>query len=74
MIDVLRTLGIEKGKPFNPDATTKAALEAGIREAQAWLEARYATGLPTFYPGSQWNSLASSEMVAAVQSDFNDPD
>lgn len=37
MIDALRTLGIEKGKPFNPDARTKAALETGIREAQAWL-------------------------------------
>jgi hypothetical protein len=35
MIDALRSLGIEKGKPFNPDAKTKAALEAGIREAQA---------------------------------------
>jgi hypothetical protein len=31
MIDVLRTLGIEKGKPFNPDDKTKAALEVGIR-------------------------------------------
>ena len=51
MIDVLRTLGIEKGKPFNPDAKTKAALETGAREAQAWLEARYDTGLPPFYHG-----------------------
>ena len=38
MIDLLRTLGIEKGKPFNPDAKTKAALDTGVREAQAWLE------------------------------------
>lgn len=74
MIDVLRTLGIEKGRPFAPDAATKAALEAGIREAQAWLEARYASGLPTFYRDSQWKSLASPEMIAAVQKDFNDPD
>ena len=28
MIDQLRSLGIEKGKPFNPDAATKAALDA----------------------------------------------
>lgn len=74
MIDILRTIGIEKGKPFAPDDKTKAALEAGIREAQAWLEARYAVGLPTFYQGSHWNSLASPEMIAAVQKDFNDPD
>jgi hypothetical protein len=74
MIDVLRTLGIEKGKPFNPDAKAKAALETGAREAQAWLEARYDTGLPRFYPDSRWNSLASPEMIAAVQKDFNDAD
>ena len=74
MIDILRSLGIEKGKPFNPDATTKTALETGIREAQAWLEARYDTGLLPFYPDSRWNSLASPEMIAAVQMDFNDPD
>lgn len=74
MIDVLRSLGIEKGKPFNPDATTKAALETGIREAKAWLEARYDAGLPPFYPGSRWTVPALPELLAAVQSDFNDAD
>jgi hypothetical protein len=46
MIDILKTLGIEKGKPFNPDAKTQAALNAGAREAKAWLEARYEAGFP----------------------------
>jgi hypothetical protein len=45
MIDPLKTLGIEKGKPFNPSAETKAALDEGIHEAQAWLEAKYDAGL-----------------------------
>ena len=34
MIDQLRSLGIEKGKPFAPNAETKQALATGIREAQ----------------------------------------
>ena len=34
MIDPLKSLGIEKGKPFEPTAATKQALAAGIREAQ----------------------------------------
>ena len=38
MIDPLRSLGIEKGKSFNPDANTKATLDSAAREAQAWLE------------------------------------
>jgi hypothetical protein len=74
MIDPLRSLGIEKGKPFNPDARTKAALEAGIREAQAWLEARYNAGFPPFYEGSRWMFPANPEMMEAVKVDFADPD
>jgi hypothetical protein len=74
MIDLLRSLGIEKGKPFNPDAKTKAMLDAAAREAQAWLESRYDTGLPPFYPDSRWTVPAVPELLAAVQADFNDPD
>jgi hypothetical protein len=73
MIDLLRSLGIEKGKPFNPDAKTKATLDAAAREAQAWLEVRYDTGLPTFYEGGRWVVPAVPELLAAVKADFNDP-
>jgi hypothetical protein len=41
MIDILKTLGIEKGKPFKADAKTQEALNAGAREAKAWFDARY---------------------------------
>ena len=54
MIDQLRSLGIEKGKPFAPDAATKQALANGIREAQAWLEAKIRAGLPPFFEGTHW--------------------
>jgi hypothetical protein len=74
MIDVLRSLRIEKGKPFTPDANTKAALEMGIREAHAGLEAKYDAGLPPFYTDSHWTVPALPELLAAVQVDFNDPD
>jgi hypothetical protein len=74
MIDVLRSLGIEKGKPFNPDAKTKAALETGIREARAWLEAKYDAGFPPFYDGGRWMFPANPEMMEAVKVDFADPD
>jgi hypothetical protein len=73
MIDMLRSLGIEKGKPFNPDANIKAALETGVREAHAWLEAKYDAGFSPFYPGGRWTVPALPELLAAVQSDFSDP-
>src|SRR5580698_924326 len=37
MIDELKTIGIEKGKPFDPDAKTQAALKDAVGEAHAWL-------------------------------------
>lgn len=73
MIDMLRSLGIEKGKRFNPDAKTAALLDAAAREAHTWLEWRYDTGLPVFYPGGRWtvrrcrNSSPSCRRTSAIQ-------
>ena len=39
MIDPLKTIGIERGKPFKPDAKTKQILNDAIQEAKAWLDA-----------------------------------
>jgi hypothetical protein len=69
MIDVLKTLGIEKGKPFDPDAKTEAALDAGAREAQAWLEARYEAGFPPYYDSARW-SLPAVPEVMETMADF----
>ena len=52
MIDPLKSLGIEKGKPFAPDVATKQALVAGIREAQAWMVAKYDAAPPPFFEGT----------------------
>ena len=41
MIDPLKTIGIERGKPFKPDAKTKQILNDAIREAKAWFDSRY---------------------------------
>jgi hypothetical protein len=74
MIDSLRTLGIEKGKPFAPDAATKEALTAGARDAQQELEARYDAGFPPFYEGTHWTLPAIPELISAAQEGFSDPD
>ena len=41
MIDMLKSVGIEKGKPFHPDTTTKVMLEASAREARALIDMQY---------------------------------
>jgi len=54
MIDQLRTIGIEQGKPFKPDAKTQKLLKVSIEEARHLLEARYDEGFPAFWPNSHW--------------------
>jgi hypothetical protein len=73
MIDISRSLGIEKDKPFAPTAEAKQALEAGVREAHQQLAARYDAGLPAFFEGTHWSFLAPPESVQAAATAFADP-
>jgi hypothetical protein len=74
MIEQLKSLGIEKGKPFRRDDTTKAVLTAAVREAGAWLEKKYDAGLPPFFSAtSRWTAPAPPELIKAVQSEYSDP-
>jgi len=74
MIDPLKSLGIEKGKPFKPDDATKALLTAATREAGAWLEAKYDAGLPPFFSAtSRWTVPAPPDLVKAAQEAYADP-
>jgi hypothetical protein len=74
MIDQLKTLGIEKGKPYAPSAAMKQALNAAIREAHALLAARYDAGLPPFFDGTHWSFPAPPELIEAAKYDFDEPD
>jgi hypothetical protein len=75
MIDQLKSLGIEKGKPFQPDDATKALFASAAQEAHVWLEAKYDVGLPPFFsPTSRWTYPASPDLVKAMQNAFSDPD
>jgi hypothetical protein len=73
MIDQLKTIGIERGKPFTPDARTQAILEEAILEAKAVLEESYGQ-VPPFYEGGHWFFPITEEMHQAVASFFHVPD
>jgi hypothetical protein len=73
MIDQLKSIGIEKGKPFAPDAATKEGLSKGIREAQLSLEAQYDAGLPPFFEGTHWTYPTFPEFIQAAAAGFTDP-
>jgi hypothetical protein len=67
-------LGVDKGKPFAPDAGTKQALDTGIGEAHAWLAAKYDGGLPPFFEGTHWTYPAHLELLKAAADNFDNPD
>jgi hypothetical protein len=71
MINQLKSIGIEKGKPFNPDAKTQEILSAAAREAKAWLAQLYDADsvVPAFYEGRYWRLPAHPD-VAAAQANF----
>jgi hypothetical protein len=74
MIDPLKTIGIEKGKPFDPDAKTREIFNVAALEAKAYLARRYDAGFPQFNPGIYWTLPTVPELVDAAQSGYADPD
>jgi len=75
MIEQLKSIGIEQGKPFRPDPRTRAALEDAAREAHAWLVARYEASFSSaYYEGSHWALPVSHELLEGQQTSFARPD
>jgi hypothetical protein len=74
MIDLLKTIGIEKGKPFNPDEKTKQVLNDAILEAHVWLDHHYELMLATPYnEGSRWAMPASPVVLEGLMTDYANP-
>ena len=75
MIDQLKTIGIEKGKGFNPDAKTQGILKDAAREAHALLVARYEASLASpYYEGGHWALPGSDELFEGQSTFFAKPD
>jgi hypothetical protein len=74
MIDQLKGIGIEKGKPFNPDEATKGVLNAAAREAHAWLDMKYQTMFMPYYEGRRWVFPITPEVSKGLQTQFANPD
>jgi hypothetical protein len=73
MIDNLKTIGIEKGKPFAPDEQTKAMFKWAALDARHWLAERYES-YPPFYTGKHWAVPVDSAFLTAITSGYKVPD
>ena len=74
MIDVLRTLGIEKGKAFRPDADTRMLLGAAALEARDSLDARFEASFKPFYEGARWSLPFPQELGETVADGYEKTD
>lgn len=74
MIDTLKTIGIEKGKPFNPDDKTKRILDEAAKEAHALIALKYERDFePAFYEGTHWGLPVPPETRDGLGNMFADP-
>lgn len=74
MIDVLKTVGIERGKPFRPDAKTRTILDQAAKEAHAVIAMKYEKGFePPFFAGTHWGLPIPPETRDGLSNMFADP-
>jgi hypothetical protein len=73
MIDMLKSIGIEKGKPLNPDVETRDILMSAAREAHALLEIRYEGMFTPYFDISRWALPAMPDYLKASADGFSDP-
>jgi hypothetical protein len=74
MIDIVKTIGIEKGKPFAPTDDERAALDAAALKARDWFDARFERIFDTPWADSaRWASPALAEFLRSVQSNHTIP-
>jgi hypothetical protein len=73
MIDMLKSIGIEKGKPFDPDTQTQDVLNSAAREARALLEIRYEGMFRPYFDISRWALPAMPDYLKASSDGFSDP-
>jgi hypothetical protein len=74
MIDRLKLIGIEKGKPFAPDTKTEGFLNTGAREAHALLERTYETAFSPYFAGRRWVFPADPQYIKEAQSGYTGAD
>ena len=74
MIDPLKSIGIAKDKPFEPDKETRYILIDAVQEAHAWLDAQYeASFVPPYFAGGRWALPVIPDVAEAMQTLFANP-
>lgn len=71
MIDQLKSVGIQQGKPFGPSADTRKLLDQAAVEAHALLDQGYEDLFSPYYPGGQWALPLAHELTEGLSDNFS---
>ncbi len=74
MIDLLKSVGVEKGKAFAPDAQSVEILEAAALEALARFDVLYETIYEPHNKGTRWLLPADKSMLEGAADGFTQTD
>jgi hypothetical protein len=74
MIDPLKKIGIEKGKPFKPDKATTDIFSSAALEAKALFEMWYENNFEPHNEGKHWFLPADAEILKSEETGFTTPD
>lgn len=73
MIDQLKSVGIEQGKPFNPSDDMRAQLSRAAVEAREFLDVKYEALFTPYYQGGQWALPVAHDVVDGLANSFGKP-
>ena len=76
MIDTLKSIGIEKGRPFAPNDKARRIFNLAAHEAHTWLMNRLDTSYfpPPYFDGGHWHVPVSAEVSKGLATNFAEPD
>ncbi len=72
MIDTLKSVGIEKGKPFTPDARRAQVFKEAAQEALARFDLLYETVYPPYNKGARWFLPVDKQLLDGAANGFTD--
>jgi len=70
-IDIVKSIGMGKGKTFSPDTSSKTLLIAALADAHATLDKAYESN-PPYYRGKHWFWPIGADLLKAWASGFTD--
>ncbi len=75
MMGMLKTIGIEKSKPYNPDDKTKAIFRQAVVDAYHYMQEKFAAVLPgeTWWEDRTWRNVFFSDADKSFKWESTDP-